>query len=98
MGRISTQETRAGHGTEGRFVPSWLACFWLLAGFLFWSGNSKAPATPTVLEPAETPAGQAKATFASGCFWCTDAVFRKLKGVRLGGGRVFGRLTGESDL
>ncbi len=50
-------------------------------GFLFWSDKPKVTPRPTVLEPAETPPGQARATFASGCFWCTDAVFRKLKGV-----------------
>src|SRR6516162_9314751 len=38
--------------------------------------------TPTVLEPAEQPAGMAKATFRAGCFWCTEAVFSQLKGVR----------------
>ena len=51
------------------------------SGFLFWKDSYKAPARPTVLEPVEAPAGQTKATFASGCFWCSDAVFRKLKGV-----------------
>jgi peptide-methionine (S)-S-oxide reductase len=32
-------------------------------------------------EPAPTPEGLQKATFGSGCFWCTEAFFQRLKGV-----------------
>jgi peptide-methionine (S)-S-oxide reductase len=40
------------------------------------------PETATVLEPDEVPPGMARATFAAGCFWCTQAMFRQLRGVQ----------------
>ena len=42
-----------------------------------------AEATPAALPPADVPRsdGYLLATFASGCFWCTEADFDKLQGV-----------------
>ncbi len=33
------------------------------------------------LVPVQAPAGKEIATIAGGCFWCTEAIFRELKGV-----------------
>ena len=58
----------------------------LVIGRLFWSTSfgrlRGTPAEATVVEPVEAPAGMAKATFASGCFWCSEALFKQLKGVK----------------
>jgi len=40
--------------------------------------NLPMPPTPS---PAPTPAGTQVATFANGCFWCTEAVLEQLPGV-----------------
>jgi peptide-methionine (S)-S-oxide reductase len=48
---------------------------------LYLGVPSVIPESSSTLEPAEAPPGLAKATFGAGCFWCTEAVFQRLKGV-----------------
>jgi peptide-methionine (S)-S-oxide reductase len=46
------------------------------------STKSGGPAASGAAKTAKTPAKLEKATFASGCFWCGEAVFERIPGVK----------------
>jgi peptide-methionine (S)-S-oxide reductase len=54
-----------------------------LAGIavLAFLGQAGAADTPTTAKPSDVPANAAVATFASGCFWCTESDFEQVPGV-----------------
>ena len=55
-------------------IAAALAYGWLRGGFVGLASS----AAPPVVAPSE---GQAKATFAAGCFWCAESDFEKVPGV-----------------
>lgn len=64
-------------------IPAVLAVAVAGASALVWSANDQASqnAAP-IAKNAMTSEGLAIATFAGGCFWCTEAGFEKLPGVK----------------
>ena len=53
---------------------------WLSGGFVGITGGMHAQQGGTAVQPPQKP-GLAVATFAAGCFWCTEADFDKVRGV-----------------
>ena len=57
------------------------ATLWLSALTLFGVSMMSIPSTPAADDTADDKP-MAKATFAGGCFWCTEAVYKEIKGVK----------------
>ena len=55
------------------------AVFTLVGGMLFATSEA---ADKDAAELPAVPEGMAEATFAAGCFWCTESTFQKLDGVQ----------------
>ena len=65
-----------------------LAGLAVIVGFVLLAGRATPPAFSEgsvvksgPIQPLKTPPGREAATFAGGCFWARDAMFRQLKGV-----------------
>jgi peptide-methionine (S)-S-oxide reductase len=61
--------------------PRRRATLWLSALILFGVSIMSIPSTPAADDTADAKP-MAKATFAGGCFWCTEAVYKEIKGVK----------------
>ena len=61
------------------FLALVVAAGTLILGYGAFARIKPEPKPPVAEAP--TPAGRAKATFAAGCFWSMEAIFKQLKGV-----------------
>ena len=67
------------NGKTNRLLQVALAIGVLSLGYGAYARMKPAPKPP--IAEAPTPAGREKATFAAGCFWSMEAIFKQLKGV-----------------
>ncbi|MGZ8994169.1 MAG: peptide-methionine (S)-S-oxide reductase MsrA, partial [Burkholderiaceae bacterium] len=66
---------------RGRTVLALLVAAGVAAGAAFAQVNPAQVTQDKSATPANRPAATATATFAGGCFWCTEADFDKVDGV-----------------
>lgn len=74
-----------GYRNMNQSIMKPFACFFLLLMLLNGCQQRPTSTASTDTRPATLPAlqpGEAVATFAAGCFWCTEAQLESLRGVR----------------
>lgn len=63
------------------FLAMLVIVSFLIVGNLIYAQNSPEPLLSTTPSSVEVPDNLEVATFAGGCFWCTEAAFQELEGV-----------------
>lgn len=71
---------------QKRILPAVVAAVAVTIGVLAWAAQQRRPPTEKgtrakVTTTLTVPPGKQVATLAGGCFWCTEAIFKDLRGV-----------------